>query len=482
MKKTLIVLMTVLLSAMLVISCDGNAGESKNEGSSNVPTYTVTFDSKGGSDVAKAEVEKGKKVTKPDNPTKESYIFDKWTTDEAGKYEYTFNIAPEGDITLYAQWTINQYDVSFNSDGGSPASYETKKVDYDNTISTSPGTPTKAGFAFDGWYNGNTKFEFGTTKVRENIELKAKWKTTYTVTFNVEDDTTTIQAQTITEGSTASKPTNPTKDGWIFDHWAKEKNGTTAFDFTTSINENTTLYAVFRNYYKVGDTGPAGGWIVYDVDADNTTEDEDGADNLKSSTLGWRYLEASKSRLTLEGTDKFIFGYKGTIEHEERRGQDSAVLTSDNTAIGKGKTNTDALVNAMGSSAYVLSQEDADRLTKDEGEETSSTATATTTTANYAAKLCSDYSVSYNGQTYDDWFLPSKDELNAVGEAKSVISGSDYLNCYGYGGVPDYLTSSEVDKNTVHSQSLYYYGGTSQSTSKRGEERSVLPVRYVADN
>ncbi|MBR2281558.1 MAG: hypothetical protein IJ863_02930, partial [Spirochaetales bacterium] len=45
----------------------------------------------------------------------------------------------------------------------------------------------------------------------------------------------------------------------------------------------------------IGSYGPAGGRVFYDCDADNTEEDPDGEDNLKSDVCGWRYLEAAPS-------------------------------------------------------------------------------------------------------------------------------------------------------------------------------------------
>ena len=99
MKKTLIVLLMVLLCAMFIISCDGDASSSSPKA-----TYTVTFNSNGGSNVATTEITEGEKVTKPANPTKDSCIFAKWTTDQAGKNKYDFESAVNGNITLYAQW------------------------------------------------------------------------------------------------------------------------------------------------------------------------------------------------------------------------------------------------------------------------------------------------------------------------------------------------------------------------------------------
>lgn len=194
--------------------------------------------------------------------------------------------------------------------------------------------------------------------------------------------TTTVSAQTVTEGGTASEPTTtPTKSGWIFDHWAKEENGSTAFDFTTSINANTTIYAVFRNYYKVGDTGPAGGTIIYDCDADNTTEDADGADNLKSDVCGWRYLEAAPTDAP-----------NGSTAQQYSWGPEENYATG--TAFGDGWKNAAIFMDEVGYPNTFPS-----------------------------AKACDDYSVTVDGVTYDDWYLPSIAELQLVYNNREKVSG-----------------------------------------------------------
>ncbi len=103
--------------------------------------------------------------------------------------------------------------------------------------------------------------------------------------------------------------------------------------------------------YKIGDKGPAGGWVFYDKG---------------NSDDGWRYLEAAPvDQTTKDGAEwscykKSIPGARGT-------------------AIGTGKSNTEAIVKSCGE-------------------------------AKIAAKLCT----AYRGGGKSDWFLPSKDELNLM--------------------------------------------------------------------
>lgn len=173
MKKTLIILMMVLLSAMFIVSCDDNSKTA----------YTVTFISNGGSNVDPAKVNEGEKATKPTNPTKTGYDFVKWTTDEEGETEgYDFeNTVVTEDITLYAQWTDKYCTVTFNSKEGS--AIEPAKVKYGKTVDK-PNNPTRIGYNFVEWTTdekGTTEYKFEST-VTEDIALYAQWsEIVYTV-------------------------------------------------------------------------------------------------------------------------------------------------------------------------------------------------------------------------------------------------------------------------------------------------------------
>ncbi len=272
-------------------------------------------------------------------------------------------------------------------------------------------------------------------ETRTPTTIPAPLKKFYTVTFSTGEGGSDVTPQSIQEGKTATKPTDPTKEGYYFVRWSATENGTTAFDFSTKIAKDTTIYAVWAMEYKVGDKGSAGGFIFYDCDADNTTDGGAGADGLKSSDCGWRYLETAPATLSTE----YVFGYSRTSETgtNERVGTD--------TAVGTGKTNTEKLVSSMGDKAY-----------------SSSTGSDKAT---YAAKACSDY--TYKG--FDDWFLPSKDELNLIYEnlckKKKVSFGND-----------NYWSSSEV-------QGYYSYYQDLESGNKNNMDRGtpyyVLPVRAL---
>lgn len=138
-------------------------------------TYTVTFDSAGGSNVAAVEVESGKTIYEPSAPTKADHIFLEWQLDGV---KYDFTAAVTKNITLVAKWEevpVGQLVVSFNTNGGS--SVMPILVD-EGTAAKAPKSPMKDYQTFEGWYSDaelTTPFDFATL-ITENITLHAKWK------------------------------------------------------------------------------------------------------------------------------------------------------------------------------------------------------------------------------------------------------------------------------------------------------------------
>ena len=120
--------------------------------------------------------------------------------------------------------------------------------------------------------------------------------------------------------------------------------------------------------YKVGDTGPAGGIIFYV----NPNAEEDG----------WTYLEAAPTCL-----EQYTWGANGDVYNTEE-------------GVGKGKSNTDTLMKK-----------------------------ATESITFPAAQACYDYEYTNpeTGVKYDDWFLPSKGEMDMLYTVKDKLD-SDSLN------------------------------------------------------
>jgi len=139
--------------------------------------YVITFNTNGGNELEIIEKESKEKIYLP-TPEKLGYTFDEWYSNEALTEQFTETEMPKKNITLYAKWSINQYIITFNSNGGSnvPAINQ----DY-NTLVLEPNQPTRHGYTFVGWYiteELTTTYTF-TTMPAENITLYAKWTINY---------------------------------------------------------------------------------------------------------------------------------------------------------------------------------------------------------------------------------------------------------------------------------------------------------------
>lgn len=124
-------------------------------------TYTITFDTAGGSEIAPITQEYGTVITAPEAPTREGYTFIGWDKEIP-------TTMPAENMTVTAQWEINRYTITFDTAGGSEIAPITQ--DYGTAI-TAPEVPTREGYTFMGWDK-----EIPTTMPAENITLKAKWK------------------------------------------------------------------------------------------------------------------------------------------------------------------------------------------------------------------------------------------------------------------------------------------------------------------
>ena len=124
-------------------------------------TYTITFDTAGGSEIAPITQDYGTVITAPEAPTREGYTFIGW--DKAIP-----TTMPAENMTVTAQWEINQYTITFDTAGGSEIAPITQ--DYGTAI-TAPANPTREGYTFIGWDR-----EIPTTMPAENMTVTAQWK------------------------------------------------------------------------------------------------------------------------------------------------------------------------------------------------------------------------------------------------------------------------------------------------------------------
>ncbi len=150
-------------------------------------------------------------------------------------------------VAFFVQGDLPNYTVSFDAAGGTAVASQTVTA---GTTATEPTAPTRDGYTFGGWFTDSactTAYDF-TTPVTADITLYAKWTavpvppTNYTVAFDSQGGSA-VDSQAVESGQTATEPAAPTRDGYTFDGWFTDSACTTAYDFTTPVSADITLYA-----------------------------------------------------------------------------------------------------------------------------------------------------------------------------------------------------------------------------------------------
>ena len=238
-------------------------------------SYTITFDTDGGSAIEPITQDYGTQITAPADPTREGYTFIGW--DKAIPATM-----PAGDMTLTAQWSINRYTVTFDTDGGSAVAPITQ--DYGTAI-TAPADPTREGYTFIGWDKA-----IPATMPAGDMTIKAKWKDSEKPTGEIK----------IRENSWKSFLNNITfglffKDTQTVTINAADNSGTVFVSYLVThqdLSEAELQSLVFSGYQEPFHIDPNGEYIVYAMLAD--------------ASLNVTYLRSD--RITLDNVQPVIGG------------------------------------------------------------------------------------------------------------------------------------------------------------------------------
>jgi len=164
---------------------------------------TVTFNANGGSGSMSPQTADVPTALTPNSFTRTGYSFSGWNTASDGSGTayadgsiYDFS----ADITLFAQWTANNYTVTFSANGGSGSmSPQTANV----PTSLTSNTFTRTGYTFNGWNtasdgSGAAYADGATYSFAADITLYAQWVALpqYTVTFNANGGSGSMSPQT----------------------------------------------------------------------------------------------------------------------------------------------------------------------------------------------------------------------------------------------------------------------------------------------
>ena len=142
----------------------------------SINSYTISFDSAGGSAVTSITQEYDTAVSAPEAPSRNGYRFSGWLTEESEIF--LFERIPAYDITLTADWELIEYTITYNLGGGvndpsNPAFYTIE----DETVTFA--APTRRGYTFRGWFADSgytqqiTEIPAGSYGV---VDVEAKWE------------------------------------------------------------------------------------------------------------------------------------------------------------------------------------------------------------------------------------------------------------------------------------------------------------------
>ncbi|MFI3252529.1 MAG: InlB B-repeat-containing protein [bacterium] len=211
-----------------------------------IPTYTITFDTDGGTDVVSQTIKTGATISAPTAPTRDGYKFVCWMN---GNEEFDLNTEIKANYTLTAKWDVfvgEMYVVTFDTNGGTAINNQNV---YEGDLVIKPENPYLYNHDLIGWTLNGNPFDFNTTKIDSNITLVAVWeeKVFYTITFETEG--TEVEQMTIESTQYILEPTT-TRLGYEFIAWTTADG--TPFDFTKLLDESVdannelVLYATWN--------------------------------------------------------------------------------------------------------------------------------------------------------------------------------------------------------------------------------------------
>ena len=226
--------------------------------------YTITFDTAGGSEIAPITQDYGTAVTAPEPPAKPGYTFTGWNPALPATM-------PAENLTVTAQWTVNQYTITFDTDGGSEVAPITQ--DYGTAI-TAPADPTREGYTFTGWDTA-----IPATMPAHNMTITAQWTVNqYTITYDLDGGTAEGNPDTYTVETDAFTLKNPTRPGYTFTGWSG--TGLTGEDnLTVTIPKGSTGNRSYTAHWSLNTYS-----ITYDLDG-GTASGNPNFYTVESSTI-----------------------------------------------------------------------------------------------------------------------------------------------------------------------------------------------------
>lgn len=215
----------------------------------------VTFHANNGTeDTAQQKVYGGKAALKANTFTCENKIFAGWAAAADGEvlYQDGERITTETSLDLYAVWA-DAYTVTFDNDGATATVMTPRNGAIGSRI---PADPSRKGYTFDGWFNGETKLT-AETVISGDSTYTAKWTAiTYTIAFSGGSGSTgSVESIPAAYDREVTLPRNAfTRPGYSFNGWSQSSSaskgsyaeGDAVKNLTSTQGTTVTLYAAWQ--------------------------------------------------------------------------------------------------------------------------------------------------------------------------------------------------------------------------------------------
>ena len=217
-------------------------------GCNETTSYTIIFDSNGGTNVESVIITNEEKLVLPDEPTKDGYIFNGWLLNGV---IIDAELVIDKDLTLIADWIreeVKTYKVIFEYNNG------TQKLEIDveeNTKVSKPDNPRRTGYDFLGWYLNDKQYDFDTL-VFHDTNLVAKWKKKTANTTNGNANNT--QNNSSSNSNQNNSTSNENKDNIQNDSTKNDSvdNSQNNSQNNSGVEEKVYIDAIYE-YYCLGD-------------------------------------------------------------------------------------------------------------------------------------------------------------------------------------------------------------------------------------
>lgn len=343
-------------------------------------SYTVTFDTNGGSEIPAKTAFYEDSVSEPASPKKAGCTFGGWYLDSDFYTEYDFGNAVTDNIVLYAKWEWNEanYTVRHFLENISKDGYD--EVYGNAEILTGIANTQTEAYAIS--YEGFTPEEFSQVEINADgtTEVCIYYsRNSYTVTFDTNGGSEITQKYAV-YGDSVTEPDIPKKSGYTFGGWYLDSDFYTEYDFGEAITDNIVLYARWELVeYSIEYELNGGRWNSdatvqnsFTVDDSFVLPDAEKLSKQGYGFTGWHERDDLNDDAILQiakgttGNKKYYASWKAgvvnyTVRHfKQNVRRDGYDEVTDDAQVLTGKTNTQTSATALsyeGFTPYEVSQE-----------------------------------------------------------------------------------------------------------------------------